>query len=258
MSETPTVAGNDASRASAKRKPLAAAATIGVVFVGLAAASSAVRVDSPRGDIALHANPPGLVIERLDRMSRVDGTRDRLELLDPTPLFMPRGDTPVGTNSATLTQRPGGKVAEQFPPSLTFPARGAGAEILAPAGPVSAFEAMTVVTAPRFFEGLARADRPATEPAPKARAARVEIYQTDEGKFTRVVDLDELGGAVPANWRPMELSLLVTPFGGVAGPSIVSSSGSEEVDQAIRKRMVSDVLLKVALRPGIYRIVVGP
>jgi hypothetical protein len=97
-----------------------------------------------------------------------------------------------------------------------------------------------------------------TAPSLKSRAARFEIYRGEEVTPEASMDVNELSGLGLANWRPLELSLLVTPAGMMARPSIVTGSGADDVDQKIRALVVDELLFKVRLRPGIYRILVGP
>lgn len=61
-----------------------------------------------------------------------------------------------------------------------------------------------------------------------------------------------------AIWRPVELSVLVDAAGVVAAPMVTSGSGTGEVDERVRTLVSREVLPRLPLRPGIYRLVVGP
>jgi hypothetical protein len=224
----------------------------------LAAVAASVRINAPAAGAFAGSGRPELAVVRLDLMARTDGTRDRLELLDPTPLFMPGRESFAGAAPASLGEQSGGRAGKLFPPVFSFSERGASRALLFPAPPSSILEVMEVVTAPRIIEGLSRTESPSVELVPKARAARFEIYRGDDAAATVAVDVDNLPASGSAGWRPMELSLLVTPGGMIARPSIVGGSGSDETDRMIRAFVTDELLLKVNLRPGIYRILVGP
>lgn len=191
-------------------------------------------------------------------MSRADGTRDRLELMDPTPLFMPGGERGAGATPDSIGGQSGGAVGKVFQPAMSFVERGAGRTVLLPAAPGSALEAMEAVTETRSFESLSRTENPVAKPSLKTRAARLEIYPGGDTAPGTVMDLDQLPGSDSPSWRPMELSLLVTSAGTIVRPSIVSGTGVDEVDLKIRAYLNDELLLKAALRPGFYRILVGP
>ncbi len=227
-------------------------------MAGLAAMAASVRVNAPAAGAFAGSGRPELAVVRLDLISRADGTRDRLELLDPTPLFMPGGERSAGATPESIGEQSGGRVGELFPPVFSFSERGASGEVLSPKPPGSALEAMERVTEPREFEGLSRTEGASAEPRLKARAARFEIYDGDDTGPALAVDVGNLPGSDSASWRPMELSLLVTPAGMVARPSVIAGSGSDETDRRIRAFVTDELLLKVNLRPGIYRILVGP
>jgi hypothetical protein len=57
---------------------------------------------------------------------------------------------------------------------------------------------------------------------------------------------------------PLELSLTVLDTGLLTSPVVVTSSGDGRVDERIRWLANRAFLLKMTLRPGIYRLEVGP
>ena len=225
------------------------------IMAGLA---TAIRVSAPDKKLTFAPKAPGLEIVQLERLSRLDQTREKLELLDQTPLFLPRSGLAAGSVPATLTDRPGGRVGELYAASLVFQERGAGREILASSGPKSPLEGFGAVTQGRWFLGLARRDQDEAASPLSPRAARVEIYRLNESSPEAVLELAGFAETAPAGWKPIELSLLVTPVGVVARPGIVTGSGSEEMDERIRTLLTTELLLKVRLRSGIYRVLVGP
>jgi hypothetical protein len=220
--------------------------------------AASVRISAPAAGAFAGSGRPELAVVRLDLMSRTEGTRDRLELLDPTPLFMPSGERFSGAAPDSIGEQSGGRVGELFPPVFSFSERGASRTVLLPIPPGSALEAMERVTASRRFEGFSRTESLPLELGPKSRAARFEIYRGVDATATVATDVNDLPGSDSASWRPMELSLLVSPAGMVGRPSVVAGSGSEETDERVRAFVTDELLLKVNLRPGIYRILVGP
>jgi hypothetical protein len=245
----------NSARKQLRLLPLAGFAAA-LVCVFLMAAS--VRINAPAGKAGFAITAPELVVTRVDRMSRTSETRDRLELLDPTPLFMPGSDSVAFNAPAPMGARPGGRVGELFESTLVFPDSGAGRPVLAPSGPKSAQQAAEILGHGRWFEGLARKDEGVSTAVPRPRVARMEIYREGESSPTAAIDIDTMGGTVPASWRPVELSLVVNPAGMVARPAIVTGSGTEDMDQRVRSLVAEDTVLRIGLRPGLYRIWVGP
>ncbi|MEY4489848.1 MAG: hypothetical protein RIQ79_2356, partial [Verrucomicrobiota bacterium] len=211
-----------AARERLRLLPLAGftAALAGVILM-----AASVRINAPAGKASFAITAPELVVTRVDRMSRANETRDRLELLDPTPLFMPVSESVALNAPAPMGARPGGRVGELFESTLVFPDSGAGRAVLAPSGPKSAQEAAETLGRGRWFEGLARRDDATPTAAPRPRVARLEIYREGESSPAAALDIDTLAGTVPASWRPLELSLVVDAAGMVARPAIVTGSG---------------------------------
>jgi hypothetical protein len=250
---TPAQVRSDASRSRAR--PVLVFSFASALLLALAAS---VKVDDASPSVSAGSNRPELMIARLDRMPRSDDARARLELLDPTPLFMPRGELADGIVPAQPGSRPGGRVGELFSPAILFPESGAGREVLAPSGPKTVFDGLDSVTRARWFDGLAHSALAPSEPVSPVRAARVEIYRDGDSIPLAGLDIGSFAAALPAGWRPVELSLLVNEAGAVARPLITTGSGSDEMDERLRQTVTTDVMRKVRLRPGIYRIWVGP
>ena len=59
-------------------------------------------------------------------------------------------------------------------------------------------------------------------------------------------------------WQPVELSVLINAAGAVMSPVITSGSGVGEVDERVRTLVKQELLPRLRLRPGAYRLVVGP
>ena len=69
-----------------------------------------------------------------------------MELLDPTPLFMPGGERSLGANPDFLGKQSGGAVGKVFQPEMSFLERGAGRTVLLPPALGSALEAMKALS----------------------------------------------------------------------------------------------------------------
>ena len=234
------------------------AGAFATIFALLSALATMVNIRDPRTPVESGAAVPALFISRIDRLPRDDSTRDRLELLDPSPLFMPGADAVPGAASADLRDRPGGRVAELFPSAMVFKERAAGRELLVPAVPESAVEALGVLTQRRVFEGLARQDRSVAADVSRYATGKVEFYREADTVPEWEFELGGLTGVASITWRPVEFRLLVSASGLVVQLVMVTGSGVDELDSAVRTKLKNDLLLRVKLKPGNYRILAGP
>ena len=242
--------------------PAGVAAGVGALMVW---GAGVVHVPNAVGRGAADAEPalPSLRITRLDALPPGGEARERLRLLDPTPLIMPGGRfggvqfTPDGPED-----RPGGAAGAAIPPALAFPDQRPTRDILRPRPPADAAEASEMLVAGRWFAGMARfgeAPGPGVDEAIGQRAGgRLDVFSAGESRAMASAELpaDDLLGAEA--WRPIELSMVVSVAGPVTAPIIRTGSGSEEVDQRVRALLAREVLPRLALRPGSYRLVVGP
>lgn len=183
--------------------------------------------------------------------------REQLWLMDPAPLFLP-------VEGAVWSEEPGVRpnsgVVGPIPPALRFPARAPARLLLRPESASSPAATAAQLAEPRWFDGLARGDV-GVEKSTGQRVARVELYRSSDAEGNQPLaqyDLRQprLQGA--DLWRPMILSVLVNPVGVVAEPIVVLSSGITEVDERIRWIVGRELLPTLLLRPGVYRLEVGP
>jgi hypothetical protein len=200
---------------------------------------------------------PGLTVLRADRLPAGNGVRERLWLLNPSPLYMPGGDE---AGPAGLPERPGGRAAESFAPAFVFSERWPGREILRPASLDSEVGAVEILSGPRWFEGLSRSGEigPAIPLADTARKVRFTVYRSGfsipEAAFDREAD----GILGLGNWRPVDLNVVIGEVGAVSRPSVTISSGDDGVDEWVRRIVSRELLSRISLRPGIYRVEVSP
>lgn len=236
----------------------------GAAMVALA---SAVRVpESSGGAAGLDDGDavPALVVTRLDWLPAGSEAKERLRLLDPTPLFMPdRKEGGAGPAGEGVAERPGGSVTESAPAILVFADSRPARDVLRRPLPASPFEAAERVASPRWFDGLARADHGLNgENDPllaRARAAgRMDVFsQGIAGPMARV-ELPRDPALEAEIWQPVELNVLINAAGAVMSPVITSGSGIGEVDERVRTIVKQELLPRLRLRPGAYRLVVGP
>lgn len=226
--------------------------------VALALLASWVRVPTmPVSGSALQGQP-GLMITRADRLPVMGGVREQIWLLDPGPLFMPDAAS-VGQGSANgLQSRSGGQAEQAYPAALSFPERQPTVDLLRNRVLRTPVEEAANLAAPRWFEGMARAEITLNEGAKRARAARIEVYELGHSGVVAGFELKEDEVFNANSWMPLELSVTVLDTGTLTRPVLVTSSGNERVDDRIRWLVGRDLLLKTRLRPGIYRMEVGP
>ena len=232
------------------------------VLAGLVLAALADRVSVPEvtalpaGAFGVQGAPAWEVVSAR-RLPREGELRERLELFDPTPLFLPETGGAAGAGSAEAGGAEGGAL-EDYPAALRF---GDTAPMRAMDEARPALTPQTTATtlaAPRWFDGMARADQPVIGAAAVVRAARAEIYRAGESGKLAAVDLLRANGLDGVVWRPMELSVWVADTGLVAAPVVVTSSGVDAVDERIRWIVARELLPTLLLRPGMYRLEVGP
>lgn len=244
--------------------PTAVAVVAGLAMFGLAR-----RVTLPAGPLddgkierpdAFEAaqGTPALAVTRLEWLAEGSEERDRLRLLDPTPLFMPgkwRAEANYG--ELHLEDRPGGEVASPFPPALMFAEARPGREVLTRSMVGTPQEAVALATESRWFRDMAKSDGPNLSPSVNL-SGRVDVYQV--GGVTPVQAFSYDPGAVASDvlWRPVELQVLVNVTGEVVAPMVEISSGLELVDERVCELTRTEWLPRLNLRPGSYRFVIGP
>ena len=199
---------------------------------------------------------PSLVISRADRLPAGGGLREALWLLDPSPLYMP---VVVRVGTSGLPERPGGQAAEMFSPELIFAERRPGNAILRPKTPATFAAAADELAGPRWFDGMTRSG--AVDDAlliPRVRAARLNVYRFGVADAEVTADLVTDAVLSSTAWGPVELTVVIDATGVVSRPTMLNSAGEERVDERIRDMIGRDFVKKLSLRPGIYRIEVGP
>jgi hypothetical protein len=184
------------------------------------------------------------------------GATDEAELLDPRPLFLPTRwnvqpqHLPVG-----VAHEPGTAFAA-FEPKLLFDENALAlnfpAVVATPARPV---EALAVGTLPRPLLGLGRVDLAAEPLADRGGFAEVSAVGTGEPVLGQALP----EAAPPAgDWAPLEFLVGVNEMGLIGPPQLVQGSGNEAVDGYFRAFLAENFRLGARLRPGFFRVRIGP
>ena len=201
---------------------------------------------------------PELVLTRVERLPAGTALKERLQLLDPSPLFMPVAGSGGLGGPEGMPGHAEGNVTGDFPPALRFAATAPAAAILRPQVPATPLAAAGKLAGGRWFDGLARQGDASVAEQGAVRAARVEVYALGEAGRVATVDLAKVSGLGAASWRPLTLTVLLDAAGAVTQPVVATSSGIDEVDERIRWIVGHELLPRLRLRPGIYRLEVGP
>jgi hypothetical protein len=186
----------------------------------------------------------------------VDPVATRATLLrDPTPLFLPTEYN--SSRQEYVAVEPAGAF-EGFPPQYVFEAtqldlRLPPAEVV-PSSPAEAL-AGDPLGAP--FVGFGRGDL-VVQPVAK-RAAYVEIMESGTGRLVygaAIGDARPPASSVP--WQPMEFMAAVDAAGLVGSLVPTVRSGVDEMDAYFSRYLTETLCVGQRLRPGFYRISVGP
>jgi hypothetical protein len=184
------------------------------------------------------------------------GATDEAELLDPKPLFLPtRWNVQPHHLSVGVAREPETAFAA-FVPKLLFDEDALGLSfppvVAMPSRPV---EALAVGIPPRPLLGFGRVDL-AAEPL-AARGGFAEVSAAGTGETVLAQALPE--AAPPAgDWVPLEFLVAVNAMGLIGPPQLMHSSGSDAVDAYFRSFLVEKFRLGARLRPGFFRVCIGP
>ena len=237
------------------------ALVVAAVLVVFASALSFVRLPADRGEGTAPKNsPPAVVLTPLSPEAGEQALQEQATLLDPTPLFLP---TPYNTSQprvAADNRREPGALFPLFPPQLAF--NETSPEVAFPANvaiPVRPVDGLHVGEPQDPFFGIGSRDLPAATFQP--RWGFIEVCDAASGRVVLSLPLTrgaELAVPSPADWHPMELLATVDVHGLVGEPVMNAGSGSEEMDSFIQGFLAKDFHLGERLRPGFYRLRVGP
>lgn len=183
-----------------------------------------------------------------------DGLKERADLFDPAPLFIPTArNFGQGVLPTRLLKQPG-QVFTDFGPKLSLAEGGLatfGVENLA-AGETLAEVLARSNEVP--FAGLGEIQAP--RQALENRSALIRIKKLGASEFQQF-SLRDI--AVPsADFSPLEFLVAVGPAGLIGEPILAAGSGREDVDGFFQDFLAKTFRLGTVLGPGRYRVVIGP
>ncbi len=224
------------------------AAPILVVVVALFRVPGVERTDSHR----IAARPPLVLARATDAL-----LNEEAMFRDPTPLFLPtrwnateeamplsvRRD-PVGAFqpfAAKFVFKDAG-LALNFPQLIDTPSRGIDAlAVERPARPILGF-------------GQRDSEVPALQP----RGAFVEVLRAGDGRRLIAQALQDVRPPADSGWQPLEFLVTVGVQGVVRPAVLIESSTVAEVDRYFEEYLLRSLRVGERLRPGMYRICIGP
>jgi len=188
-----------------------------------------------------------------------EGTSSRLQLYDPTPLFLPtEWNASQQPLPAGVRPQPGKEVFGTFEPKFQFGEGGLRLPLPPngemPASPV----ALLREPSPDPFLGFDREDL--RLPPLAARLGCLEVREMGTGRIVLAEDLPDepASPAKHTDWQPAEFLIVVTATGMLGRPVEMGSSNVEEVDVFFRNYFAKTFHLGEKLPPGRYRVIVGP
>lgn len=240
--------------AGAKRRWAAAAAGAAVVTLTmLAVARFAVPPSGPAVE-RTGGEMPGVEVAPIGGADRT--LREATVMHDQTPLFLPT-ERNVALKPLPLLEA-GGSFLEYDAEKLTFEQSeltlNLPAAVAVPEAPV---EAVLGDAPPAPLYGLARTGA-GIEPMP-SRGALIHVV---EARTNEAVLEESLPPAarppVEKSWRPLEFTAAVDRSGLVGSLVVSERSDSEDVERYFRNYLAQTFRIGERLRPGFYRIIVGP
>ncbi len=182
-------------------------------------------------------------------------------LMNPTPLFLPSELSSAQLLPPPEDQAGAAAAAGEFPPHLVFPTQELAITVPGRARPLeTAVEALATQPTLHPLQGFGRRDQPET--ALPARLAMVETYDAADGKLIERVAVaappDLQVARLPSIWAPVEMLVRIGRDGSAAPPTVTVGSGSAEVDKFFKNYLENTHRIGQRLRPGFYRLQVGP
>lgn len=206
------------------------------------------------------AGGPAMLILRVGDGEQDDRLKEELALQDPTPLFLPTSWSSGQVNPLVRQDPPA--VFSPFEPGLFFTNDDPQIMLPAPAvAPGTPLEAVDLVErGPKLLE-LSRV--PLELPPVPPRLAWLEVSRAGTGEVLFSMDVSGAGESSVAVlrqefWAPVEVLIAVSPAGLVGRPAVVTTSGSERVDNWALEFLAGPAALGARLPPGFYRVLLGP
>lgn len=213
-----------------------------------------------RDGVSKLAGPgPELRVENVDTSGSV-ATRERLRLLDPTPLFLP---SPLSSSQLEYPRSEGGMegaVLGDYDPrwvAAGWYAQSERATVVGERPVPGPMDAIGLGEVRRPFLGLGRQSLEPRKLSP--RWAVASVYSVKSRSVVEEVRLPSPGAVAFADalWSPLELLVVAEADGSVGAVELLTGSGISEVDDYVMDTVNRSFAMGRGLRPGTYRIVVG-
>jgi hypothetical protein len=183
--------------------------------------------------------------------------KEEATLRDPTPLFLPTQWNASESSFATNPRREFTGSFQGYAPIMTFPETELKLALLpvtpVPARPADAFAAEKPS---RPYTGLGQTDRPVVSLEP--RGAFIEVVAAGTGGPILAQPRPDARPPGDSSWQPLEFLVAVDRKGIVGPPVLTASSGTAAVDGYFANYLVDILRLGERVRPGFYRISIGP
>ncbi len=206
----------------------------------------------PAANDATEKRPPLVLAKTSDAL-----LNEEAMFRDPTPLFLPtRWNATEDAMPASVRRDPVGAF-QPYASKYVFKDSGLGLSfpepIQTPGRGVDAF-AVEKTTRPMLGFG----ERESEVPVLRARGAFVEILRAGDGRRLLAQDLPEARPPGDVGWQPLEFLVNVGVQGVVRPAVLIESSTVAEVDRYFENYLLKTLRVGERLRPGMYRICVGP
>lgn len=188
-----------------------------------------------------------------------DQLRADLLFNDPTPLFLPTPFNSGQVDTMMTSERSSGTSFRSIEPKLIYPLENNRLDVPdVVAVPEDLLRALDALEHPLTFDELARADH--TGEALPSRTGWLEVRAIESGTLIQSFELTERSTDVGLE-QPIELLMMIENSGFWSAPPVINnldSLGEGVADLENVSQLLGSLRLGAHLRPGIYRILLGP
>jgi len=229
-----------------------------LVAGGIVSGLSLVAVPrAPEGTfLAQPAAPAGMILADLSTGEENEALQAELSLKDPTPLFLPTAQNSGQVNALSAVDQAPGSSFDGFGAKLWYPVAANDLDlpdaVEVPADPLVAVDGLGE---PLALGELSRVETVARALPP--RQALLQVLSVTSGEVLHEVVLQGPAEAGPLN-APLEAVMTVNSTGLQLRPTVIESpvGATVELDQV--DLWLKESRLESILRPGFYRILLGP
>lgn len=226
---------------------------VGGLLMLFRAPGEGVKVEAPSARDVAAAAPAVTLARDADAL-----LTEEAAMRDPTPLFLP---TPFNATEEAFTAGERRELSSSFggfEPKLKYPETALELAwppvVDLPRRPADTFETDKLG---RPFLGFGQIDA-AQKPALSERKGFVEVVSADDGELVMAQPLVGASPPVEAAWRPLQFLIAVNKTGVIGPPVLTESSQVATVDEYFQEYMLNVLHLGERLRPGFYRVGIGP